>query len=27
LDLSPAAYDAIGDQDEGRIAIKWRWLD
>jgi hypothetical protein len=27
LDLSPAAYDAIGDQDEGRIAIKWSWLD
>lgn len=27
LDLSPAAYDVIGNQDEGRVAIEWNWLD
>lgn len=27
LDLSPAAFDAIGDQGDGRIAIEWSWLD
>lgn len=27
LDLSPAAFDVIGDQDAGRIAIEWSWLD
>lgn len=27
LDLSPAAYNAIGDPDEGRVEIKWKWLD
>ncbi|KAI5841750.1 RlpA-like double-psi beta-barrel-protein domain-containing protein-containing protein, partial [Morchella snyderi] len=26
LDLSPAAFDVIGDQDAGRIAIEWSWL-
>ncbi|KAF8251289.1 hypothetical protein K440DRAFT_513846, partial [Wilcoxina mikolae CBS 423.85] len=26
LDLSPAAYNAIGDADAGRIPIKWSWL-
>ncbi|KAH0610969.1 uncharacterized protein H6S33_011396 [Morchella sextelata] len=27
LDLSPAAFDVIGDQSAGRIAIEWSWLD
>lgn len=28
LDLSPAAYDAIGaDQDDGRVEIEWKWVD
>lgn len=27
LDLSPAAFDVIGKQDEGRVAIEWNWLD
>lgn len=27
LDLSPAAYNALGDPDAGRILIKWSWLD
>ena len=27
LDLSPAAFDLIGDQAEGRVEIQWRWLD
>jgi hypothetical protein len=27
LDLSPAAFDIIGSQGDGRVAIKWRWLD
>lgn len=27
LDLSPAAFDVIGKQDEGRVAIEWSWLD
>ena len=27
LDLSPAAYNVLGNPDEGRIAIKWKWLD
>jgi hypothetical protein len=27
LDLSPAAYNVLGDEDAGRIPIKWKWLD
>ncbi|CCX31548.1 Similar to EG45-like domain containing protein; acc. no. Q9ZP41 [Pyronema omphalodes CBS 100304] len=27
LDLSPAAYNVLGNPDAGRIAIKWKWLD
>ncbi|KAI5777279.1 RlpA-like double-psi beta-barrel-protein domain-containing protein-containing protein [Geopyxis carbonaria] len=27
LDLSPAAYNVLGDADAGRIPIKWSWLD
>lgn len=27
LDLSPAAFDIIGSQGDGRIAIEWSWLD
>jgi hypothetical protein len=27
LDLSPAAYNVLGDPDAGRIEIEWRWLD
>lgn len=27
LDLSPAAFDVIGKQDDGRVAIEWNWLD
>jgi hypothetical protein len=27
LDLSPAAYNVLGNPDAGRVAIKWKWLD
>jgi len=27
LDLSPAAYNVLGDPDAGRIPIQWSWLD
>lgn len=27
LDLSPAAYNILGDADAGRIPIRWSWLD
>lgn len=27
LDLSPAAYNALGDPDAGRIDIQWSWVD
>ncbi|KAL7274779.1 hypothetical protein RUND412_002299 [Rhizina undulata] len=27
LDLSPAAFDVIGNEDQGRIQIEWTWLD
>lgn len=27
LDLSPAAFDVIGNQGDGRVAIEWNWLD
>ncbi|KAJ2806983.1 hypothetical protein H4R20_001475 [Coemansia guatemalensis] len=27
LDLSPAAFDQIGDQSEGRISISWSFVD
>ena len=27
LDLSPAAYNVLGDPDAGRIEIKWSWVD
>lgn len=27
LDLSPAAFDVIGNEDDGRIEISWHWLD
>ena len=27
LDLSPAAYNVLGDEDAGRIEIEWSWID
>lgn len=27
LDLSPAAFDVIGNQGDGRVEIEWNWLD
>lgn len=27
LDLSPAAFSAVGEEAEGRVEIEWTWLD